>query len=1526
MQITLIRECKIHSLRLPEKCIGKYWITDDELPIGESRLIGVEADDEGKFWIVRSDGNIKFYDKNKTLQAKIALSSGELYPVFIGDENAILYCEEFNEGQGVFNKYRINDGAVIEIGRLDNNQIIIRNPYVSSRHAVLSYSSGKWMLHPEQKTNGTYVNSRKANQDTLLKAGDTIFIMGAKIVLGGSFFAINNPGGNVVLNSDQFSTYRKTEYSEVGTSFTEKEAFYYRSPRFRRGIEELKLKINSPTSKEREDGNPLMLTLAPSMAMGVASFSIGIFALVNAANSDRGVVSAIPSMIMAVSMLAGMIVFPFIMRSRDKKAKKEREKERQIKYLKYLETLRKEIKRVETNQEEILRENEPYIVEEFKMEEFWERGLWGRTPGQEDFLIIRIGIGNSPMQAELNFPEDRFAIEDDILRDEVIRFQKEEHLLMDVPFLISLMKNRAIGIVGDHAGTRNLLNNILLQIVLRHSYDEVKVICLYEPGDETELGYMRTALNIWDNSGMHRFLAVKEENVHELDILLGDIISKRYGDKAEIPLPWYVIVSVSKGLSNKCASFNEIIENKGITGFSTICVYKDIKDLPKECCTVIEVNGSQGIMRANHEGCEINRSFRQDSIPLNVAEKVMGKLGEFRLDLQHGRYDLPTMISFLDMFGVGKIEHLNIKQRWVENNPSQSLRTPVGMATTGEIFCLDLHEKIHGPHGLIAGTTGSGKSEFIITFILSLAVNYHPDEVAFVLIDYKGGGLVGAFENSNYRLPHLAGTITNLDGGAIMRSILSIRSELRRRQAAFNHAREVANEGTMDIYKYQKMYRGGTVKEPMPHLFIISDEFAELKSQQPEFMDQLISTARIGRSLGVHLILATQKPSGVVNEQIWANSKFKICLKVQDRADSMDMLKRPEAAALVETGRFYLQVGYNEVFELGQSAWSGAPYYETYELVSQTDESIEIIDELGNVTDKLKERQDIVRKEAGKQIVRIMEYLCKIAEEDCIKERRLWLPELEDVILLGELLEKYGCKNDKKKGLRAVIGELDDPYRQSKRLLEVDIAATGNIRIYGVGGSGKEMMVQTMLYSLLDRYTPEELNAYIIDFGAELFGVFGNAPQVGAVITEKDSELLENFFKMLKSELKERRRLLIEYGGDLNRYNMAAEKKIPYVLVVVNNYSNLVESYERYEDIITELSRDCVKYGIYFLITATSANAMRYRLTQNFVQAYSLKLNDRSDYPTIFGSSVGGIYPSEVKGRGIIREDETYVFQAARLTADEADTPALISRSCARWREAAGDIEARRIPVVPKFVSGEDAFGQYIPGKKLPLGISYDDYKYLAYDIEKKAILKIISAASREAFLYAMGIAEVIVSAENARMIVFNEGSGNECEYGFKYESVKDKVEDRIVELFNLCVSRNNEYKNTGGNPETDMSPILVVVNEYSRIRESLTPDVKDKLMTILNKSEPFWNVFFIIADSNQGSGNYSSEDWFADKCPGGVWVGNGVTDQIRLTIAKRDRSLEREVPVNTGFYIEKGIARRIKLVMPSGMEEEDEE
>lgn len=300
----------------------------------------------------------------------------------------------------------------------------------------------------------------------------------------------------------------------------------------------------------------------------------------------------------------------------------------------------------------------------------------------------------------------------------------------------------------------------------------------------------------------------------------------------------------------------------------------------------------------------------------NVSDVIMDRISRRLASVQTEEVSLEgsltkniNLFALLNIFGV---EDLDLKKRWASTAVYKSMAVPLGVSKTGVVY-LDLHDKAHGPHGLVAGTTGSGKSEILQTYILSVATYFHPYEVAFLIIDFKGGGMVNQFRN----LPHLLGAITNIDGKEINRSLKSIKAELQKRQRLF------AQAGVNHIDKYIMKYKSGEAKEPLPHLVIIVDEFAELKAEQPDFMKELISAARIGRSLGVHLILATQKPAGQVDDQIWSNSRFKLCLKVQGPEDSNEVLKSPLAAEIKEPGRAYLQVGNNEIFELFQSAYSG---------------------------------------------------------------------------------------------------------------------------------------------------------------------------------------------------------------------------------------------------------------------------------------------------------------------------------------------------------------------------------------------------------------------------------------------------------------------------------------------------------------------------------------------------------------------------------------------------------------------------
>lgn len=1453
MIVTYMCEDRLFNVFLPEKVRGQYWMENLEESITSMsrKLFNIEAVD-GK-WRIWANKTLKLYQEDETAAGEyIDLEEGHLYMVLLGKEQkkGYIFAERHDKERCTYTKYRVEQDTVLSVGKSGTNAIQIENPYVSGIHAQLTLQNGAWSILDHNSTNGIYVNNFRIHGNHSLKPGDVIYILGFKMVVGYLFIAMNNPDHSVTVRSNVLKEYESQQADEYEDFEEAEEKIYYRSPRFKGEISPFCLTIDAPSAPEKRDSTPLALSLAPSLVMGCASFASGLVSTLNMVRNGGDISAAIPTMIMCISMLCGMIVFPFVMKMRDKKMAKENELARRNKYLKYLDNIRAEINKESKRQKDIMTENYPNVLRLLGDPQFYERMLWSRVIGQEDFLTLRIGVGNVPFYAELKFPEQRFSIDDDIMREEVNQFSEERKMLESVPVTLSLQENRVSGIIGDAAAVEGMMHNLFLQIAALHSYDEVKVVFICEEKDLKKYEYVRWMQHSWNNEGTFRYLATSPEEVKELTAHFSRIINRRKEDPKEIS-PHYVVISASKALSDKCAFAAEILKDSGIQGFSFLAVYDEMKNLPKECSAVIQLNRTQGTMINRYSRMRENVIFVQDQAAgWDAVQNIMNIAG-YRLDLQQGKYALPGMLTFLDMFGAGKIEHLNIAARWKENNPVLSLQTPIGVDSNGGSFYLDLHEKAHGPHGLVAGMTGSGKSEFIITFILSLAVNYHPDEVAFILIDYKGGGLTGVFENELYRLPHLAGTVTNLDGASITRSLLSIQSELRKRQAMFNEARRISNEGTMDIYKYQKLYRNGVVKEAVPHLFIISDEFAELKSQQPEFMDQLISTARIGRSLGVHLILATQKPNGVVNDQIWANSKFKICLKVQDRADSMDMLKRPDAAELVETGRFYLQVGYNELYELGQSAWCGAPYVPVDRVEKNIDDKVQIIGHLGNVIEEARPRREVKEKaDAKKQIVEIMQYISQIAREENASAEALWLPEIPEIITTDNIKAKYHYRVESESVLNPVIGEYDDPFNQRQDILTLPLSHMGNAVVYGAVGSGKTTFLRAILYSLYEDHGSHILHTYILDFGGETLGMFMNAPQTADFVVAGEDEKINNLFSYLKREIDRRKKLFIEFGGDYISYIKAGQEIVPNIVVLINNYTNMIEQYEELDEKITVMTRECSKYGVYFVVTSPSVMGIRYRLQQNFTQTFVLQLNDESEYSGVLGRT-GGLYPSRKLGRGIFKKQDVYIYQTAQVTEDTEHTGEFVRAFCSRLDKESGQKKAAPIPVMPKILYQNSFAGKEIDYQSIPVGIKSSTLESRYVNMRKYGVLPVFAMEHDDITYFLEGLVNLLFQSRTIETYLIDPNRRLSLERQDQKHCITENIEDRIAEFFGETVTRHNTYKSLNGNvPEDfDMHPVIIVINGLQNLKDRLSDDGKSKLKLMMEKTHGKLNLSFIIAD-----------------------------------------------------------------------------
>lgn len=1518
MIVTIISKERISSVSLPQKAAGQYWLYDESKDTPE-RLISIEGINSE--WVLKANRQVKLIDnKGNTLKNTI------IYPLCIyvllkgESERIFVFTEPITEDRQIFTKYLINRNIDLSIGRSEQSDICFDNKVVSANHATLSYKEGGWYLRDEKSANGTFVNEKRITKADLT-VGDSIFVMGLKIVIGKNFIAINNPDGKVRITEklEKFVSQEVQPVDEDEEYELAGQKYFYRSPRFKRDIETATFKIDAPPTSPVAEEMPWLLVMGSSMAMGMMSLVMLISAVV-AMN--------ITSMVMGGSMLVGTLLLPTITKRYERSRKHKKEALRQKKYREYLDRITVQINEVCRQQEEILNENNITIQEcESRIKEV-QRNLWERTMGQNDFLKVRVGHGDGLLDAEFSYQERKFSIDDDNLQEELYSLCEKPKALHNIPITYSLFDNHISGIIGERKQVVNFAKGLIIQLAALYSYDEVKFVFLYDCKENDDFEFVKWLPHVWNDDNKFRFVATNANEAKEMSAFLENVIAARLeineSDMDDVS-PYYVIFSMSKPLALHAEMIKKILAKKENIHMSIITLYDELKSLPKECTMVVELTGESGRLFDKDDITGQSIEFvpdiylSQDPLDLSV------QLSNTSLDTLATNFKLPSTITFLEMFGVGKVEHLNSLTRWKENDPTKTLEAAVGVDTFGEIFKLDLHEKFHGPHGLVAGMTGSGKSEFIITYILSLAVNYHPNEVAFILIDYKGGGMAKSFEN----LPHTAGIITNLDGAAIKRSLVSIESELKRRQAIFAEASKKVGVSNIDIYKYQKLYREGSVSEPLQHLFIISDEFAELKTQQPEFMAQLVSAARIGRSLGVHLILATQKPSGVVDDQIWSNSKFRVCLKVQERADSMDMLKRPDAAELTDTGRFYLQVGYNELFELGQSAWAGASYYPSDKVQKEKDNSVVVIDTNGHPVKEVKiDRKRAQFANAKKQLDVITDYLRGIADEEGIQIRPLWLEPIPAVILLDEVKKKYKTESVKFK-LNPVIGEYDDPAQQRQCVLRLPISDEGNVVVYGVASSGKTSFLNAMLYSLLHEHTTDEVNVYILDFASETLRAFSKAPHVGDVILSYEAEKVSNLFKMLQRETERRKKLFADFGGDYSSYIRTSGKTLPSIVVVINNFAAFTEIYEEKEEAVSFLSREGTKYGIYFVLTALGTGAVRFRLLQNFRQLLVLQLNDESDYSMVVGKT-DGLFPSKFKGRGLVKRDGLYEFQIASLT-DGGLPFTFIQDECQKLCDTWSGETARKVPILPDSVNREFLTDYITVGKKLdiPIGVEKNSLNVHYYPFGNNYINMIMSAGSdyRE---FLADLAVLIGTQVKKSGTVFDMPKTIQEDTGtLKIITTAKECEAEVAKLFDLVLYRNNTFKDAmeKGIKCEEFEDILVIINSLTLLKGALNDEANEKLSLILEKGSSDYRLTIIIGEQSKAISSMSFEKWYKNKvlASDGIWVGNGITEQYQMKANKTTSEMHEDITAEFGYSLIKGKSIKIKLLGEKKEEESDD-
>ncbi len=1259
--VTFLQNAYVNTTVLPDKKTGHYKIRHSIPDLTEDIII----DGINQRWIISGGEQYQIIDDEGNALPRAEIGDEDVLSLRVNGMKCTLIIEPIRDEKNCFIKFcaasKAGQDYAIHIGSQPDNDIVLDDLYISGDHAVISRENGVWYAEDCKSRNGTYLNNRKIapHTRTALAVGDVVFLVGYKFVICADFIAANIQFDRAV-RADWLIPVQFPEFVRpVESKNAEPVQYFYRTIDLGESKPDLhEISLLPPERTMKKDEPSILLSMGSSISMSTATVLIAAYSAVAAHYRHTNFSYVVPSFIMAGSMVLSSLIWPAIIKRNNAKHLNAEEETRIKDYQEYIMQLRDAVSVMKDQEKEYLCKK--YLGLDACMSRVISRDrlLWSKSIGDEDFMRVVLGIGDLESEVQVKYAENTDAFFKDNLRYDMMQFVSEERVVENVPITLSLNGGCICGINGSKESAFELLRSMVVQLTALYSYDELKLIFIYDEDDAEQWDYVRWLPHTWNADNTFRYIACTEDDIKELTHELEKELDNRTNRKDDA-FPKILIIAIDKKKLESIDILPVLLRERELLGISLLTAFG-----------MYNYSNSDLIVELADGSCKLYdrvQSRVTDFVPYQVTkdfDPYLQAISNIRLDISTEKNQLPKMLTFLDMFHVSNVQHLNSPMRWQENNPIKSLKTEIGIAPSGDIFCIDMHEKYHGPHGLIAGTTGSGKSESIITVILSLAVNYSPEEVAFVIVDYKGGGLADAFNDVReetvngktvevqHKLPHIVGTVTNLDGATIERACISIETELKRRQRLFKKARRLSDEGTMDIYKYQQLRRQGADLESLPHLFIVCDEFAELKADRTDFMDLLVSAARIGRSLGIHLILATQKPDSVVSPQIWSNSRFKICLKVQEKEDSRAVIHCPDAAEINTTGRFYFQVGYNEVFSMAQSAWCGADYIESDGFVRNDIGTVEVIGNTGTAVYE-KSRKPVIHADAGQhvvsQLVAVREYLIEAAKD--MEVRPLWLEPIPAKLSLRALYDEAGAKPvSVPEPLEPVIGKRDDLYNRIQEIMRISFSENGNVLAFGAAGSGLDMFFISLIYSLIYGYRADQVNLYIIDFDAGFLKAFQDAPHVGDVVTnEQDSDAV-TIVEALRKEIARRSKLFSAYRGEYTEYcKHSGAEPLPRIVLLINNYTEFAEKCgDNVTNSLMYIAREGIKRGVY-LVIGTAAININYRLRQYIQQTLMFRMNDATDYASILGRT-GGITPSECPGSGIIKEEDiTYKFQVADI-------------------------------------------------------------------------------------------------------------------------------------------------------------------------------------------------------------------------------------------------------------------------------------
>lgn len=1256
-------------------------------------------------WMVSCNDKLNISSHTKKNLEKATIQHGDILSITDKDSNeellTLIFSYDFTVSETNFDTIiDIRKSNTVTIGKSPNAQIRLENQFVGAEYITLMRN---------QNGNLTIDASNAKASATL----NGIRIFEAQAVSEYDFVGIADY--LFYYRNQVLYTTSRNDLLIKGLSVTplrnETIAFNYpklnRSPRLLYEFDKKPIEILNPPEKPEKPKENIVIKLMPMLLM------IGVVVVIQSGMIGGTAMGGPQFMIMAVASMSVGLMTSILAFVHSKKQYKKNLAEWKSDYKNYIENKQVEIQSAHGKELRALIDLYPDVEQTREFVKTFSGRLFERCLEDSDFLHVRVGLGAIPAMRKPTFKnEEKVKTDNELMPIPEQLCDRYEHI-ENAPVMLHMRESGNIGVVGTNDEQYEFFKHLILDVCVQHYYEDVQIIVMLPQEDREKYRWIKWLPHIKESGGDLRGIVCSEENKDDIFEHMYALMANRSAsgsssadDGVEL-LPYYIVFVIEEYSIKTHPLFN-FAENCSSLGFSFVYFKNYMENLPQFCQEIVQLNQGGGVIRIK-DNKEYACHFVKEPINDESIKFVTERLAPVFCEKIALASNLTANISLFELLNIITPKNLDLKELWKKSNVKKSLAAPLGVNAKGETVFLDLHEKAHGPHGLVAGTTGSGKSEIMQSYILAIAANFHPFEVAFVIIDFKGGGMANQFDG----LPHLIGKITDIDNHEINRSLQSIRAELEKRKRLF------AEFYVNHIDDYIAKFQSGAAKIPLPHLVLIVDEFAELKAEQPEFMKELISTARVGRSLGIHLILATQKPSGQVNEQIWSNSRFKLCLKVATKEDSNEVLRTPLASEIREPGRAYLQVGNNEIFTLFQSAYSGASAVsDKYGNIREFE--ISEVDFTGKRTVVIERKAE--RTSDGEKITQLKAMVEYVATY-CKNAGITGLPSICPPPLPNLLAFK---KPDRiiASSAQMLIGIYDDPENQAQPDVILDLSI-GNVVLIGAAQTGKTMLLQTILRAIAETSSPKQISVYILDFASRVLKTYENLNHVGGILTDADDERLKSFFKMMVEEMESRKEHFSQLG--ISSYDAYLEMEseelpsMPRIVIMLDNIAAFREMYQdSYEDTLLNICREGLALGITVIATSKQAVGVSYKFLSNFETRIAFHCSDSAEYGSIFDRC--NMQPKDVPGRGLVSIDKS-IFECQTFLAFDTETESQRNEQVAVFISGIAkkypSEHARKIPEIPAillndyWVENQYTFNNYV----VPVGLSYSDIEPVKVDL-----------------------------------------------------------------------------------------------------------------------------------------------------------------------------------------------------------------